>query len=194
MDVSVIFLILVLSGLALKIYMDSDFFQLKCIISTVDGKKYCIRDRMRMQEAADRLAECTNNMEKLVRYCGETHPQDARVQRLVKGFNPKRIQETLPTSTLTAYSENKGEKIAFCLERYKNGGGGLIDLNTLTFVAIHELAHVATAGVGHTPEFWSNFKFLIGEAKNCGVYRPVDYKAQPQQYCGMEISDSPYFE
>ena len=194
MDVSVIFLILVLFGMALKIYLDSDFFQLKCIVSTVDGKKYCIRDRMRLQEAADRLAECTGNMEKLVRYCGETHSQDPRVRRLVKGFNPKRIQETLPTSTLTAYSENKGEKIAFCLERYKNGGGGLIDLNTLTFVAIHELAHVSTAGVGHTPEFWSNFKFLLGEAKSCGVYRPVNYKDEPQQYCGMEISDSPYFE
>ena len=194
MDISVIVLIVILSAIALRIYMDSDYFQLKCIVSTVDGRKYCIRDRTRLQEAADRLALCTHNMKRLVNYCAEMHPHDARVTRLVRGFNPKRIQETLPTSTLTAYSENKGEKLAFCLDRYKNGGGGLIDLNTLTFVAIHELAHVSTSSVGHTPEFWANFKFLLGEAEKCGVYRPVDYRAEPQHYCGMEIRDNPYFE
>ena len=37
-------------------------------------------------------------------------------KRLEKGYNPKRIMETLPTSQYTAYSENKGEKIAFCLQ------------------------------------------------------------------------------
>ena len=31
------------------------------------------------------------------------------VKRLVKNFNPKRVVETLPNSTYTAYSENKGE-------------------------------------------------------------------------------------
>jgi hypothetical protein len=39
----------VLIGIALavclKIYYDSDAFQLKCIISSVDGKKYCVRER-----------------------------------------------------------------------------------------------------------------------------------------------------
>ena len=51
----------------------------------------------------------------------------------MKNFNPKRVVETLPNSTYTAYSENKGEKIAFCLEE-KKGKNKLIDLNTLTFV------------------------------------------------------------
>lgn len=49
----------------------------------------------------------------------ETHPNDTRVKKLVAGFNPKSISETLPTSELTAYSENKGEKIAFCLNTTK---------------------------------------------------------------------------
>ena len=41
----------------------------------------------------------------------------------------------------------------------------LIDENTLMFVALHELAHIATESIGHTKEFWANFKFkdfLIG--------------------------------
>ena len=48
--------------------------------------------------------------------------------------------------------------------------------------------------VGHTPEFWDNFKFLLIHAKEIGVYEPVDYKEKPQQYCGMPITDNPYFD
>ena len=32
------------------------------------------------------------------------------------------------------------------------------------FVALHELSHVMTVSVGHTQEFWENFKFLLKEA------------------------------
>ena len=31
--------------ICLYIYFDSDTFQLKCIVSTVDGNKYCVRER-----------------------------------------------------------------------------------------------------------------------------------------------------
>ena len=62
------------------------------------------------------------------------------------------------------------------------------------FVALHELAHIATKSVGHTTEFWQNFKFLIENAKNINIYNPVDYKKSPKEYCGMTISDSPYYD
>ena len=78
---------------------------------------------------------------------------------MVENFNPKKIKEILPTSTYTAYSENKGEKLAFCTTVEK-GGSKLIDENTLTFVALHELSHIATKSVGHTKEFWKNFKLV----------------------------------
>jgi len=144
--------------------------------------------------AANKLAEVTENMKKIVNHCYEKYPERNNVERLKEGFNPKKITETLPTSEFTAYSENKGEKIAFCLDKNKNGNGGLIDLNTLTFVAIHELAHIATKSVGHTEEFWNNFKFLLHEAEDLGVYHPVDYKKKPKEYCGMKITDNPYFD
>ena len=112
---------------------------------------------------------------------------------MVNGFNPKKIMETLPTSSLTAYSENKGEKIAFCLNKKKENDNVLIDEHTLTFVAIHELSHIATKSIGHKSEFWENFKYLLHEAKDAGIYKPVDYSAKPQEYCGMTIHDNPYF-
>jgi len=169
-------------------------FQLKCIISDVDGEKYCVRERNKLELAADKLAEVNNNLKSIVKYCGEKFPDNELVIRMKKGYNPKKIMETLPTSEYTAYSENKGEKLAFCLDTKKNSQGKLIDLNTLTYVAIHELAHIATLSIGHTSEFWKNFKFLLNVAKDINVYEPIDYKNNPQQYCGMTISDNPYFD
>jgi len=180
--------------ICLKIYFDSDTFQLKCIISEKDGNKYCVRDRKRIKEAADLLAQVTEKCKKLVAHMKEKHGDDERVQRLVKGFNVTRIGETLPTSTLTAYSENKGEKIAFCLNRKKTNNDELIDPHTLTFVAIHELSHICTSSVGHKQDFWENFKFLLQNAKEAGIYDPVDYKNSPEEYCGMTINDNPYYD
>jgi hypothetical protein len=179
--------------ICIKIYTESELFSLKCVISTVDGNKYCVRDRQNIKKAANLLATVTNKCKELVKYVGEKYPDDPDVERLVKNFNPQKISETLPNSELTAYSENKGEKIAFCLSKTKESTT-LIDVNTLTFVAIHELSHVMTKSVGHKQEFWQNFKFLLENAKAANIYVPVDYKKKPQNYCGMTITDSPYYD
>ena len=177
----------------LRTYYISENFQLKCVISSVDGKKYCVRDRVMLKEAVNLLAEAVNKMKRLVEYVSKEYPKDEDVIRLKKNFNPNKITETLPTSELTAYSENKGEKMAFCLNKTKNTGT-LIDLNTLTFVAIHELAHTMTKTIGHKQEFWKNFKFLLENAVKIGIYTPVDYKKENQSYCGMTITDNPYYD
>jgi len=180
--------------LCLRIYYDSDAFQLKCIISGVDGNRYCVRDRTKIKPAADLLATVTTKCKDLVNYMNEKYPNDPRVKRLVSGFNPKKISETLPNSELTAYSENKGEKLAFCLNKKKEDNNNLIDINTLTFVSLHELAHIMTVSVGHKQEFWQNFKFLLENAKTANIYTPIDYKNKPKEYCGMTISDNPYYD
>jgi hypothetical protein len=158
----------------------------------VDGKKYCVRERRKLKLAADRLANTNKHMQALVHHCNEKYNNEDRINRLVSGYNPKKIYETLPTSKFTAYSQNKGEKLAFCLDTEKSGGQ-LIDMNTLTFVALHELSHVMTKSVGHTDEFWGNFKFLLKEAAEIGIYDPIDYAKEPQRYCGMTITDNPYY-
>jgi predicted metal-dependent hydrolase len=177
----------------LKIYYESENLNLRCIISDVDGNKYCVRDRVMIHESVDLLAQVTQRMKDLVEYMKNKYPDDKSVHKLVANFNPKKISETLPTSELTAYSENKGEKIAFCLNKTKNGST-LIDLNTLTFVAIHELSHLMTSSVGHKQDFWKNFKFLLENAKEIKIYNPVDYKKDNQSYCGMTITDNPLYD
>ena len=187
-------LIILLIYICLKIYQESDAFNLKCIISDVDGKKYCVRERSKLTLAAERLATVNQKLGKLVNHCKKEFPERENVTRLVEGYNPKKISETLPTSEFTAFSENKGEKLAFCLNRKKNDNDDLIDERTLTFVSIHELAHVGTKSIGHKTEFWENFKFLLENAKESGIHDPEDYKENPKEYCGMKINDNPYYD
>ena len=187
----ILFFILGVSG---YIYYQRNDFQLKCIISDVDGNKYCVREREKINDAVNLLATVVSKMEKFIKILHDKYPKDPRVQKLVKNFNPKRVNETLPTSTYTAYSENKGEKTAFCLNKSKEDNDNLIDEHTLTFVAIHELSHDMSTQIGHKSEFWENFQFLLQEAKDSGIHQPKDYKEKPQEYCGMTIHDNPYYD
>lgn len=180
-------------GMALKIYLESDAFNLKCIISDVDGNKYCVRERAKLELAADLLANTTQKLRQLVAYLGEKYPNKENCKRLVENFNPTKVKEILPTSEYTAYSENKGEKLAFCTTTTKEGDK-LIDPNTLMFVALHEISHIATKSVGHTQEFWNNFKFILENAVKINIYKPVDYKEKPKNYCGMKITDNPIYD
>ena len=105
-------------------------------------------------------------MNKLVEHCHKKYPIRENIKRLKKGYNPKKIMETLPTSEYTAYSEDKGRKLAFCLRKYKNDMK-LIDINTLMFVSLHELSHLMSNSIGHNKEFWDNFKFMLEEHLFC---------------------------
>lgn len=189
-----IVLVVFIAIICYKIYTNSDSFNLRCIISNVNGNTYCVRDRSKLELAADRLATINVRMNKLVEHLGKKYSEKPNVKRLIKGYDPKKIYETLPTSEYTAYSENKGEKLAFCLDTEKDSKGRLIDINTLMYVALHELSHIATESIGHNDEFWTNFKFMIEQAKEIGVYNPVDYKKEPARYCGMNITDNPFYD
>ena len=61
------------------------------------------------------------------------------------------------------------------------------------FVAIHELAHLMSHSIGHTPEFWNNMRWLLKEATDCPreIYKYVPYHEQPTEYCGIIINDTP---
>lgn len=197
LDILGYFAFFMIIGVCMYMYYEKKGFDLKCIVSEVDGNKYCVRERSKIKKAADILALVSKKCANLVDYVYEKHPNKENVKRLKEGFNPKQIMEILPTSTYTAYSENKGEKVAFCLNKNSKGehdNDNIIDEHTLTFVAIHELSHIATESIGHKSEFWENFKFLLEEAKSAGIHEPSDYKKKPQEYCGMKISDNPYYD
>ena len=109
---------------------------------------------------------------------------------MINNFNPNNITESDENNKYTSYSINKGEKIVFCL-RSRDKDNKLVNLNTMMFVAIHELAHLMTKSIGHTKEFWDNMRFLLKKAIDMKIYTKQDFKNNPQPYCGTQITDSP---
>jgi hypothetical protein len=164
--------------------------------SELDGKMYRVQDLPNKQEACEMLATIKANMDKVKNfYAQEEFESDMPAKLLVERYNPQNIMENSMTSGDTSYSENKGEKIVLCL-RDKDAPPHypLVDLNTVMFVVLHELAHLMTAELStgsHSPEFWANFRRLLEDTSKLGIYSPVNYSRTPVPYCGMTITDSP---
>jgi hypothetical protein len=157
-----------------------------------DGREYRVQNLPDKQEAANRMASIRAKLEKIVEHFKDPNfKQDEPYQRLITRFNPDSLEENDISAQSTSYSENKGEKIVVCMRDKTTPPYPLIEENTVMFVLIHEMAHLMTASIGHTPEFWTNFRKLLHDGIECGIYIPQNYTKNPVQYCGMTISESP---
>ena len=94
----------------LVIYSQSDAYNLKCIIASEDGNRYCVREREKLELAANLLAQVTQKMKDMVAYMKTSHPEDPRTIRLVEGFNPKK--EVSPTSAECLGEANNLKNVA----------------------------------------------------------------------------------
>ena len=159
--------------------------------SNVDGNKYLVQNRPDKQEACDLLARVRQKLERFVNHLTVKYPDREDIRRLHKKFRPNNIVEKPDDGNYTSYSVNKGEKIVICL-RAKNDQQKLVDENIITFVGLHEISHIMTTSIGHKPDFWGNFKFILKEAIDNGTYKYVDFNSSPQPYCGIKITDTPY--
>ena len=112
------------------------------------------------------------------------------IERLISNFNSDAFSETTPDSKYTSYSVNKGEKVVFCI-RDKKEGEKLVKENIMTFVSIHEMAHLMTKSIGHDPEFWNNMRILLKISIDNGLYKNIDFNSTPKDYCGVKITDTP---
>ena len=181
-----IFVIFVMTVILLM-YLMKHYGEVEYVRSTMDNREYLVRNLSDKQQAANLLADVTKSMQKLVHHMMAKYPEDSNVQRLYSNFNPDAISEGSADSGYTSYSVNKGEKIIICI-RQKDGA--FVDKNTIVYVAVHELGHLMTKDVGHTDTFWNNFKLLLNEAMDMGLYTKTDYSADPQDYCGIKITSS----
>jgi WLM domain len=166
------------------------------VTSTVDGKQYKVRDMPDRQEAANLMARLRIRLTKLTDALEQKYPDKPQVKQLVRNFrsDPARFIEATPDSEHTSYSINKGEQIHMCLRQRAGPDESLVDENVMTFVALHELAHVCTESIGHGPDFWNNFGWLLKEAEALGLYKYTDFQAHPVSYCGVYITDSPRYD
>lgn len=205
----------ILIGLVLLTWFRKRSVEVSVVRSSVDGREYVVQNKPDRQQAADLLANVRAKLVRLVDYLKKTNgnghsngggakegpkapdddvrrfgPYEERVKRIVRRFNPDKISEGNEDVRYTTYTLNKGEKIVFCL-RARDEDDRVHDLPMMTFVAIHELAHIASVTEHHTPEFHANFAWLLRNAVACGVYTFEDFKARPRRYCGIDVTDTP---
>jgi len=176
--------------ISLILFVQSLNNELTHVVSRLDNRTYLVRNDDRKQESADYMAKIHKNINVLYESCITTYPTDIRIKRLIRNYNPNNISESMKSSVYTSYSVNKGQKLVICIKE-KDIEETLIDLNTIMFVVIHELAHIITKSIGHTEEFWENMRFLLKISIKLGIYQEVDYKNKPEDYCGITITDTP---
>jgi len=167
---------------------------LKYVESSNTGIKYLVKNDKNKKESAILLEKIILNMYNLRNHLIkniENYPDMKKYIKLLEtNFNKSRttIYENSDNKDLTSYSVNKGEEIVFCLKSRKSNKNHKI--NTIMYVAIHEMGHLACPEIGHTPLYNSIFKFLTEEAIKLKLYEPVKYSQNPTEYCGMVITSN----
>ena len=179
-ELSVIIVIIVVVAVVVVIYQSSYIL----IKSKIDGRTYKVKNNELAQKSADSLAHININLLNLKTYIQGLPNPPEYAQRLNR-FNPNTISENI-FNIDTTYTINKGESMYFCLGSREELE--LYDLNTMLYVAIHELAHVVSIDVGHGDEFKKNFASLLRHAIEIDMYKYVDYTKNPQEYCGINIT------
>ncbi len=199
------FFVFIVLLMIIYMYLETRTYEVIYVKSAVDNKDYLVRNLSDKQEAADLLARTKAKLIKVVDHLKGVNDEQVKkyasndgavnetkegFDRLIKRFQPDNISETTPNSKYTSYSVNKGQKIVFCL-RAKGEVETLVADNVIMFVALHELSHIMTKSVGHTEEFWSNFRILLRVAIELKLYQNQDYSTSPVDYCGTKITDTP---
>jgi len=169
------------------LYQYHYYSKIEKVVSTIDNRNYEVQIKDDAQEAANLIAQIREKLIIITDHLIKSYPDEDRTMRLKKNFRPDNIKEGIDNPEFTSYSVNKGEQIVLCLRSHNK----LMDLNTMIFVVLHELAHICTLSIGHTTEFWDNFKWILEEAINIGIYKKQDFKLNNVDYCGMKITDSP---
>jgi hypothetical protein len=185
-----------ITGTALATYYTRKaLFDMSYVKSTVDDNSYLVRNLPDKLEAANRLAEVRSRILRLMTHFKQSKTDNQIALDILKNFDadPTRFSESTPDSSYTSFTLNKGEKIHVCL-RQKNSSQDLVDVNVLTFVTLHEVGHIGTREIGHTPLFWNNFAWILKQAEELGIYEFQNFAEQPVPYCGISITDQPKYK
>lgn len=186
-------------------------------VSRVDGGAYRVHEEhAEPDRAADRLAALNGRVIELLRHLrskdwfprinsgAEAEKMRRRreaARRLLANYSPDALAENSPRdpSRDTSYVVDKGVLVAVCLRDRDDPAAPLHDLETLTFVTLHEMAHIALApdpGArdDHPPVFWAAFRWLLEEAEEARIFVSPDYARSPRRYCGVTINYSPRWD
>jgi len=172
------------------------------LTSNVDKRVYRVRKGDDMQVRADILAILNGKFQIIVNNLKNDpeYQQNIAVKRLISNWESGvTLKEIGNMESDAAYVINKRD-MSFCLQKTKNQLV-LEELNLITYVGIHELAHIMSEEVGHGSEFIKNFEFLLNYAKQINYYDPLLRRQLPlyiqldklntkDSYCGVNLENS----
>jgi hypothetical protein len=168
------------------------------VVSRVDNEPYVVtKCYANKQLAADILGDINVMYVKLIKHLKRKKMDSewgANILYLAKNYNPDVLGEHIPRNlNYTSYVRDKGKKIRLCLRSEENRMK-FHDMNTIRFVALHELSHMMTKSYGHGDDFWSAFQFILLEAGALNMIKLIRYEHAPQKYCGIIINSNPAFD
>jgi hypothetical protein len=159
--------------------------------SKIDNRYYLVRNvnPEYNQKTADMLAVLNKRMLKLIEHLKTTDNKDyqVNVDLLISRYNPDDIMENILQVDTSFVTDKLHMEI--CVDDRKEEPK-LEDINTLVFVVVHEMSHMASITYSHNAEFNKNFTFLLKKAIEIGIYTYVDYSKFPVTYCGMELTST----
>lgn len=158
------------------------------IKSTLDNNYYLVNNYSNKNKIAYTLSFLRSKMIFLTENILINQENKIYIENLKRSiYNTQFVQNInkFPQKNVTSYSVNKGEKIVLCIYDYKNNY--IYDLNTLLYVCIHELAHIANPTFGHDESFYFIFNHLLNEAIRLKIYNFYNFEKIPVKYCGIII-------
>jgi hypothetical protein len=177
------------------------------VASRLDKRVYDVLEQFDDKAmAADVLARINIDIAKLIkdmksRDAPHTYSKKQRdmrnkmIDRISTRYNPDALRENAPRgSNDTSYTENKGKSVAICLREKKTGRQSIHDYNTIMFVVLHELAHIGTEQYGHGADFWKTFRLVLDEAIRSNLYKSINYRTNPINYCGLQVTYNPLYD
>lgn len=167
-----------------------------------------LKNHENFENAAEILYKIDNNILDLInKMTKKYHTMDPNISpvkykiikniiyKLQKNYTSHSIKENFPSESGkdVSFNINKGEHISLCLRDFTNPNT-FHEFNDIMFVAIHELAHSTAVSYQHTDEFWYNFRILLENAIEFGIYKFRNYHTNPVNYCSMEITYTPLID
>jgi hypothetical protein len=170
--------------------------------STIDGHYYHVHgDHENIDEAVDTFAILNQKTSEIINYIYDNYknsnnPKEKKIAlRLMNRYAFENLRESSPLNSEkdTSYTINKGDIIAICI-RSPQENNEIHTLDTIMFVVLHEISHIAATSYDHPDEFWEIFKWVLLKAQESGIFTSKDYKNNPVTYCGITINYNPMYD
>lgn len=198
-------ILIILLIVILGVFYWFNYKKMTFVKSPIDNNYYMVRDLSDKYNAANLLATMRGNILKLLSHLNSKKTSEYKeyeqyISQLSDRIHDVTISESKgdeeandengnKKDIVTSYSVNKGEELVFCL-RSRKEINKFHTINTLMYVILHEISHIACPEYGHGPLFKKIFGFFTKIAIELKIYDYVDYAKNPEEYCGIYLTDS----